>query len=136
MVRTHERHRPLCQEARELARVFVVARPLEGTLAAPQMYVGVRVRPTNELPAQPLERLGSMLAAVYARRPEEDDGVLNVFALEASERLQILGEDAERPRLFAVEKRRVEIRQWLGGRIHQASDTLQFEKVRTVMIEL
>src|SRR6185503_9164713 len=57
-------------------------------------------------------------AAVNARRPEKDYGVLDVLHLEAIERFEILGENAKRPRFFAFQKRRVEVGERL--RVHDA----------------
>ena len=53
------------------------------------------------------------LAAVDAGRSEEHDRVLNLLILEAAQRLEILGEDANRPRLGAFEELRVQVRQRL-----------------------
>ncbi len=63
--------------------------------------------------AQRQQRPLGALAAVDAGRPEEDDGVLDFLVLEAAERLEVLGEDANRPAFFALEKLRIEVRERL-----------------------
>ena len=64
-------------------------------------------------PLETFERLLRGFAAVNPRRAEEDDGVLDVLRLEAAERLEILGQDPERARFFALEKLRIEVRERL-----------------------
>jgi hypothetical protein len=41
---------------------------------------------------------------VDARRTEKDDGVLNLLIAKPPERLEILRDDPDRPRLIALEK--------------------------------
>ena len=62
------------------------------------------------------QRRFGVLAAVNARRAEEHDGVLDVLRAEAAQRLEILGQDADRPGFFAVEEFTIEIRK----RLHSA----------------
>src|SRR5207244_11726570 len=57
-----------------------------------------------------LQRTLGALAAVDARRSEEDDGVLDLLILEAPQRLEVLREDPDRPGLGAVEELGVQIR--------------------------
>src|SRR5262245_26726930 len=71
-------------------------------------------RRRHESAFEPLERLACLLWTVDPRRAEEDDGVLNVLRLESPQRFQVLGENAQRARLFALEKLLTSIREWLG----------------------
>ena len=111
MIRGPERRAPLREEARQLARVLVVARPLERLARAGQLRLvrGVRVARAAR-PQRPQRPFGA-LAAVDPRRSEEDDRVLDPLLLEPSERLEVLGENADRARFLAFEKIRVEVRQ-------------------------
>ena len=72
-------HRPQRDEARQLARVVVVAAE----------------RPVGS----------------QARGSEEHDRAADLLALERVQRLQVLGEDAQRPRVVAVEERLVLVRE-------------------------
>ena len=54
------------------------------------------------------------LAAVDARRSEEHDGVLDPLIAESTERLEILGQYADRPRFVALEKVGIQVRQRLS----------------------
>ena len=50
------------------------------------------------------------LAAVHSRRSEKHHGVLNLLFLEAAERLEVLGEDADGTRVCAFEKLPIQVR--------------------------
>ena len=114
MVLGRQRRLHVGQQARQLARVLVVARPLDApcaTSAARASIVLVGVAHAARL--QRLQRALGPLAAVDARRPEEHDRVLDLLVLEAAQRLEVLGQDADRPRLVALEKLRVQVRERL-----------------------
>ena len=64
---------------------------------------------------QPQQGALRHLAAVHARRSEEDDGVLDVLLAESSERAEVLGEDANRSGVGAFEKLSIVIRERLLG---------------------
>ena len=49
------------------------------------------------------------VAAVNARGPEKDHGVLDVLQLEAALRLQVLGEDADRTGILAFQERVIQV---------------------------
>ncbi len=68
------------------------------------MLVAFGRGPGAEPALETLERLLRVLAAVDARRAEEHDGVLDVLRLEAAQRLEVLGQDADRPGFFALEE--------------------------------
>src|SRR5438874_10270410 len=89
------------QEPGKLARLFVIAGPLDGLLRLVELrhvlLVGVPLAPRLER----VQRALGPLAAVDARRPEEDHRVLNLLLLEPSERLEIFRQDAYRARLVA-----------------------------------
>src|SRR4029434_2731902 len=104
MVFRAEPERPLCQQPGELARLLVVARPLDRLAPADEMLVGVPAALPHHLPHQGLERRLRLLAAVDARGSEKNDSVLDALRLEAAQRLEVLGEDADRTRLVAVEE--------------------------------
>jgi hypothetical protein len=53
-------------------------------------------RASSDTSLQLLERLLGRFAAVNARRAEENNGVLDVLRLEATERLEVFGENAKR----------------------------------------
>ena len=61
------------------------------------------------------QRALRLLPAVDARRAEKDDGVLNIFLTESPQRVEILGENAERASVGTVEKRLVVVRERLFG---------------------
>ena len=105
--------RPRGEEPGELPRVFVVARPLEGLAALGQFGLVLRVDLVHAARPQRLQRALRAVAAVDPRRPEEDDGVLNLLLLESPQRLEVLREDADRPGLVAFEEVRVEVRERL-----------------------
>ncbi len=109
-----DRLRPGGQHAGELARLLVVARPLDRLASARQVRLDVGVGFHAVAAHQVTERLFRVLAAVDAGRAEEHDGVLDVLRLEPAQRLEVLGEDSQRPGFFAFEKRRVEV----GERLH------------------
>ena len=78
--RRFERQAPHRQLVRQLARVLVVARPLDRLAAA--LHRGeMRLRARIAAPPQALERARRVGAAVHARRAEEHDGVLDVLLL-------------------------------------------------------
>ena len=105
--------RPRGEQPRELPRVLVVARPLEGLAALAQFGLVLRVGLVHAARPQRLQRALGALAAVDPRRSEEDDGVLDLLLLESAQRLEVLGEDPDRPGLVAFEEVRVEIRERL-----------------------
>jgi hypothetical protein len=77
---------------------------------------------------QGCQRLLRTLAASRACRSEEDDRVLDVLRAEAAERLEILGENPDRPRLLALEEFRHEIGQRL--RVHDVEHSISYEVQR------
>src|SRR5262245_3468321 len=104
---------PLGEERRQLARLLVVPRPLHRLLHPAQVIVcscGALAAKTTK---EPLHRLFGVFTTVNPCRAEEHDGVLDVLHFEAAERLEVLGKYAKGTRLFAVEKVRIEIREWL-----------------------
>jgi len=60
--------------------------------------------------AQHRQRALRAFAAVDSRRPEKDHGVLDLLLFEAAERLEVLGQNANRTRVPAFEKRLVQVR--------------------------
>ncbi len=64
-------------------------------------------------PGDVLECPLGALAAVNARRAEEDDRVLDVLLAEAAQRLEVLGNDANRAGLLALEEIAHQVRQRL-----------------------
>src|SRR3954471_900639 len=99
-----ERLGPLGDESRQLPGLLVVSRPLNGLPPSREVRVTLGTGPRTQSLFQLLQFLGRLLAAGNARRPEEDDGVLYVFVLEAAKRFEILRKDAQRARFLAVEK--------------------------------
>ena len=73
---------------------------------------GIRQRPFGHQ-ARELARLGVVArkrsVGAHPRGAEEHDGVMHARALERVQGLEVLGEDAERPRGVTVEKRLVAI---------------------------
>ena len=51
-----------------------------------------------------MQRAFGAVAAVDARRPEEDDGVLDLLVGEPAARLEVFGEDADGAPFGALEK--------------------------------
>src|ERR1700730_6610104 len=111
-----ERLRPRRQALGELARRFIIDREPESHLrgldglARPLRFAQRRLR--RFLRTQP-------------SRPHEDDGVLDVVALEAIERLQVLRKDAQGTRIFALQETGILIglglaARWLGGLVQSA----------------
>src|SRR5262249_29255819 len=94
-------------------RFLVVARPLERLAAAPQLALVGLVGVLDTARAQTLQRAFGALAAVHPRRTEEDDGVLNFLLLKSAQRLEVLREDPDRPRLWTVEKLLIQVGQRL-----------------------
>ena len=87
--------RPLGETAGELARVLVVARHREPPARAFEVA----------LAALGGANLGlGLLARNDARRAHEHDRVVDLVVLEAALRLEVLGEDAQRPGAAAVQK--------------------------------
>ena len=106
VARRLERQAPLGQLVRELARVLVVARPLDRLAAALQR---------GEVRRGP--RVASRFAAARARarrrsrlctRAEPKNTTVSWMfcCLKPAERLEVLGEDPERPRIVALEELR------------------------------
>src|SRR5262249_27092858 len=85
------------------------------TAAADEQPARRRTGPARPLRYQTreLERLGVVApersVAAHPGGSEEHDGVVDTLALEGVQRLEILGEDAQRPCGLAVEERRVAI---------------------------
>src|SRR5262249_23281458 len=104
---------PRREQPRELARLLVVARPLDRLAAASQLFLVGAVRVLDAPRAQTLERAFGPLAAADARRAEEDDRVLDFLLPESAQRLQVLGQDPDRSRLRALQKLLVQIRERL-----------------------
>jgi hypothetical protein len=83
---------------------------LDGSTPAPQYLFDVADGFVTMLPHQLVERSLRVLAAVNARRSEEYDCILDVLGLEPAQRLQVLGQDADRTGVLALEKGGIEIR--------------------------
>ena len=113
MVLAGQRARPFGQQPRQLARVLVEARPLDRLARSVQFRLIVLVGVLHAAGAERAERARRPLAAVDPRRPEKHHRVLNLLFLEAAQRLEVLGEDAERPGLGALEKLRIQVGQRL-----------------------
>jgi hypothetical protein len=103
----------------ELAGVFVVASHFDGGLGALELQLrgltGGDLRGLGGLLVagrglhgagvfQEFQFMAGFFATVKARRAEEDDGVLNLLAAEAGERLHVLGDDADEAAIGAVEE--------------------------------
>src|SRR5947209_18032457 len=113
MVFGRQRHAPRREQPRELARFLVVPGPLERLAALPQLDRVQVLGPDFAARPQRLQRPLCALAAVHASRAKEDDGVLNLLLLEATERLEILSDDADGTGVVAVEKVWVLVRERL-----------------------
>ena len=94
------------QQPGELARVLVVARPLDRLPRLGQLGLVLLVGVADAARLERRQRALGALAAVDAGRSEEHDGVLNLLVLEAPQRLEILRQDADRPAFGALEKLR------------------------------
>src|SRR4029079_14728077 len=105
---------PLAPPVGQLARIVLVARPLD-RLAAPLEQREVLARAPRAAAPQPLQRARRVESAVHPRRAEEHDRVLDVLGLEPPQRLEVFGEDPERARFVALEELRVHVRQRLVG---------------------
>src|SRR6266850_7183292 len=108
-----EREAPLGQQARELARFLVVARPFERAPALGELGLILLVGVALAARAERAQRELGALAAVDPRRSEEDDRVLDFLLLESAQRLEVLREDPDRPRLGALEELTIQIRERL-----------------------
>ena len=87
VARLFERQAPLRQPVREIARVLVErdhSTALRLRLSAAAQIGAPRLRS-----GQPQQGALRHLAAVHARRSEEDDGVLDVLLAESSERAEV-----------------------------------------------
>ena len=113
MVLGGQRLAPLGEEAGQLPGFLVVAGPLDGLLRLAQFGLIFLIRVVLAPGTQRLERARCALAAVHARRSEEDDGVLDALFLEAPERLQVLGKHPDGAGLGALEELRIQIRERL-----------------------
>src|SRR5215470_15629840 len=91
-----ERQAPLGEQARELARFLVVARPFDRALALGQLGLILLVGIALAARTQRAQRALGPLAAVDARRSEEHHRVLNLLFFEAAQRLEILRENPDR----------------------------------------
>jgi hypothetical protein len=93
--------RPFGQSPSQLARILVVARHRQPLVRALQvalaLFGGVHFG-------------FGLLARWQARRAHENDGVVDLVAVEATSRLEILGKQAQRPCIAAGQKRFLEIR--------------------------
>ena len=135
-----ERQAPLGQQMGQAPGVLVVARHRHGA-PGPRQRQALRLgrpgggrRPgrapaagaaLEQLLLEPAEGVVGLLAAADPGRAEEHDRVLDVLRLEAAQRLQVLGHDADRPGFIALEKGGVEKRQLLvrhGGENVSSSD--------------
>ena len=88
-------------------------RPFDGLARSFELGCVVLVRAVDAPGAQRRERAERAIAGIDARRPEKDHRVLDLLSAEAFERLEILGENPDGPRLIAVEKVLVFVRVWL-----------------------
>jgi hypothetical protein len=70
------------------------------------LFVGVAFAARAQRRQRPLRAF----AAVDSRRPEEDHRVLDLLLLEAAERLEVLGQNANGTCVTAFEKRLVQVR--------------------------
>ena len=104
-----ETARPFGQHARQHARLLVVPRPFDRAAAAREDLRHLTSRAHRVRLRQRVERLLGHLAAVNARGAEEDNRVLDVLDLEAAPRLEVFGEDADWPRVLALEEGVIEI---------------------------
>ena len=104
---------PRREQPRQLARVLVVARPLDRLARSHELGLELRVGVPHAAGAQRLQRALRALAAVHAGRSEKDHGVLDLLLLEAPQRFQVFGENADRPRFGAFEKLLIQIRERL-----------------------
>src|SRR5262245_51920955 len=105
-----ERQAPEREQPRELARLLVVARPFDRLARLRQLALVALVGVAHAARSQRPQRALRALAAVDARRTEEDDGVLDLLFPETPQRLEVLRQDADRARLLALEKLRIEVR--------------------------
>ena len=99
-----QRAAPRRQQARQLARFLVVARPLERLARLRQLGLIVLVGAVYAASPERAQRPLGALAAVDAGRSEEHDRVLNLLIREAAERFEIFRQDANRPRIGALEE--------------------------------
>ena len=83
--------RPLRQQKRQAAGIFVIARHVYAGQSLFALVRGQYARPFIQLP----EILVGLGVAVEARRAEEHDCVLNLFAPEASQRFHVFSENAQ-----------------------------------------
>src|SRR6185295_20073246 len=89
MVLGLEAQGPGGEQAGQLARLLVVARPFHRLAAAAQFELVFLFRAVLAARPQRLQRPLGAIAAVDARRSEEDDGVLDLLFLEAAQRLEV-----------------------------------------------
>src|SRR5262249_1119132 len=108
-----EPERPLRQQVRELARLFVVSRPFDGAAAAGDDFLDLPAGADRVRPDQLFERLLRRLAAVDAGGAAEDDGGLDVLQVEPALRRQILGEETDGTRVLAFQEVVIEVSLWL-----------------------
>ena len=90
-----------------------------------QLGLELRVGVPDAPGAQRLQRALRALAAVDAGRAEKHHRILNLLLLEAPQRFQVFGENADRPRFVAFEKFGVQIRQWLRHTLATLSDGMR-----------
>jgi hypothetical protein len=118
-----EGERPGGEQPRQLARLFVVARPLERLAALFQLPLVLLVGVGDAPRAQRLQRALRALAAVDACGSEEHDRVLNFLLFEAAQRLEVLRQDPDRTRFGTLEKLTVQVRHRLLR--HKAQCTIR-----------
>ena len=96
-------HGPLGQHARQLSRLFIVARHFHRSPAALELHFEVsRFRGAGTLE----QRQGAIGLGLdgEARRAKEYDSILNLLAPKARQGLEIFGHNSQRAAIGAVEK--------------------------------
>src|SRR3954447_13282595 len=108
-----ERAGPGCQQPSQLARLFVVARPLERLPASLPFRFVVAIGVRHPSGPQRLECALRPFAAVHSSRAEEHHRVLDLLLAKAAQGLQVLGENANRSTVGTLEELREEVGDWL-----------------------
>ena len=110
--------RPSGNLVRELARFLVIAGHFEKAFGvahfATVLCLGSGGKFFDVFVFQPRAARLRGFVRFDARRTEHDDGVADALALELRERMQILGQDAERPSGRALKKRGIFVRRFGG----------------------
>ena len=99
--------RPLGQHVGELPGVLVVARHVDSGLGALHILLKFLSRGRRVIFLKSGQRLRGSFAALKPRGAEEHDGVLDLLAAEAGQRLLVFGQHAQDASVRAVEKRLV-----------------------------